>query len=611
MKKRYLIPFCLACLSGSVQAETSLDVAARLARSGAYQLAYQHVERDQPAHGAATWAQWEALRLALLVDLQREPEVLQRLAQSPVLPKDAVALYLPGARAALNSNDSVSARRYLAKFLWSGPTSGDAVDAAQSAALSSVVGDAARILNAERATLFLNDEKTGELWSKFGTGLEGQQIRLPNHAGIAGAVFSSGKTLNIPDAYADPRFNIASDQKSGYFTRSILCVPVFAANGKVIGVLQALNKRSGPFSSDDEPRLRAAAAQAAQVLAGAAGNGADFVEHNLKEARRLVIASFLAERRADQAYLALMRYRQDYAPLAMEEIAVYGEKLLLADGVAEASNWLAQLDQQHPLNLLVHMLSGQLSPEAAVSAARLAIEPPAPPPPDKTTRKTVKTAPPPNKPVGKELAGYWAIIGKAGEQLKNPALQAESLERRLNLAGLAEAGLYGAQPATLWRIYEELGLATANRAHLLIGEDHRWLELAVNSAAPAPLAARALFGFLTQRGARAEIRNAAKVRLVAMLMQKGLDIAAVRLFAGDADAEVMLLEQLQASEKARRSEVLSAFGQAAAGRGEHLRAAEYHLRAATSRDHKRAAENLARAGLHDDARRLYEGWDKP
>ena len=84
------------------------------------------------------------------------------------------------------------------------------------------MGEATRLLNAERSTLFLNDEKTNELWSEVGQGLESVQIRLPNHLGIAGAVFTQGKAINIPYAYADLRFNPAFDKKTGYFTRSIL-----------------------------------------------------------------------------------------------------------------------------------------------------------------------------------------------------------------------------------------------------------------------------------------------------------------------------------------------------------------------------------------------------
>jgi len=123
--------------------------------------------------------------------------------------------------------------------------------------LQRVMGEATRLLNADRSTLFLNDNKTNELWSEVGQGLASMQIRLPNHTGIAGAVFTSGKSINMPYAYADLRFDPAFDKRTGYFTRSILCVPIINKYGKVIGVTQVLNKRGGPFTTDDESRLRA------------------------------------------------------------------------------------------------------------------------------------------------------------------------------------------------------------------------------------------------------------------------------------------------------------------------------------------------------------------
>jgi adenylate cyclase len=135
--------------------------------------------------------------------------------------------------------------------------------------LQKVMGEATRLLNAERSTLFLNDEKTGELWSEVGQGLESVQIRLPNHLGIAGAVFTSGKAINIPYAYADLRFNPAFDKKTGFFTRSILCVPIVNKHGKVIGVTQVLNRRGGPFTGEDESRLRAFTAQISIALENA------------------------------------------------------------------------------------------------------------------------------------------------------------------------------------------------------------------------------------------------------------------------------------------------------------------------------------------------------
>jgi adenylate cyclase len=135
--------------------------------------------------------------------------------------------------------------------------------------LQKVMSEATRMLNAERSTLFLNDEKTAELWSEVGQGLDAMQIRLPNHQGIAGAVFTSGDTINIPYAYADLRFNPAFDTKTGFFTRSILCVPVVNKYGKVIGVTQVLNKRGGPFTNEDEARLRAFTAQVSISLENA------------------------------------------------------------------------------------------------------------------------------------------------------------------------------------------------------------------------------------------------------------------------------------------------------------------------------------------------------
>ena len=135
--------------------------------------------------------------------------------------------------------------------------------------LQKVMGEATRMLDAERSTLFLNDEKTHELWSEVGQGLEAIKLRLPNSLGIAGAVFTSGKAINIPYAYADLRFNPAFDKKTGFFTRSILCVPVVNQQGKVIGVTQVLNKRTGPFTAEDEQRLKAFTAQVSIALENA------------------------------------------------------------------------------------------------------------------------------------------------------------------------------------------------------------------------------------------------------------------------------------------------------------------------------------------------------
>ncbi len=127
--------------------------------------------------------------------------------------------------------------------------------------LQKIIKTITKMLDAERSTLFINDEKTKELFTEVGEGLGVTQIRLPNHLGIAGTVFTSGDTINIPHAYADLRFNPAFDRQTGFFTRSILCIPVLNKEGKTIGVTQVLNKRGGPFTKEDAARLAAFTSQ--------------------------------------------------------------------------------------------------------------------------------------------------------------------------------------------------------------------------------------------------------------------------------------------------------------------------------------------------------------
>jgi adenylate cyclase len=126
-----------------------------------------------------------------------------------------------------------------------------------------------QLLIAERATLFLYDEKSDELFTLYADGIETRQIRVPTHSGIAGAVFTSGRTENITDPYADTRFNQDIDRRTGFQTRSILCVPITNKAGARIGVAQALNKKGGLFTPKDEARLKAFAAQIAVSLENA------------------------------------------------------------------------------------------------------------------------------------------------------------------------------------------------------------------------------------------------------------------------------------------------------------------------------------------------------
>ncbi|MGA8261341.1 MAG: GAF domain-containing protein [Arenicellales bacterium] len=135
--------------------------------------------------------------------------------------------------------------------------------------LNQVIRIVTEMLNADRSSLFMYDSRTGELWSRVAEGLDEKEIRFPSFAGIAGSCFTSGEPINIPDTYADERFNRDVDRRTGYRTRNMLCMPVANKDGRKLGVLQVLNKRKGPFNRNDENRLRAFSYQVAIALENA------------------------------------------------------------------------------------------------------------------------------------------------------------------------------------------------------------------------------------------------------------------------------------------------------------------------------------------------------
>ncbi len=107
------------------------------------------------------------------------------------------------------------------------------------------------IMNTERSTIFLYDNKVNELWSLVATGMDEQKITIPANQGIAGWVFQMKKSLCINDAYNDSRFNSAVDIESGYRTKNLLSIPLINRLGECIGVLQVLNCKFGRFKKQD------------------------------------------------------------------------------------------------------------------------------------------------------------------------------------------------------------------------------------------------------------------------------------------------------------------------------------------------------------------------
>jgi HD-GYP domain-containing protein (c-di-GMP phosphodiesterase class II) len=136
--------------------------------------------------------------------------------------------------------------------------------------LDLVLGHATELLDAERSSLFVLNEDTGELWTTIAQGLVGRTIRVPLGKGIVGHVAQDRQALVIADAYEDPRFNRDVDRETGFRTRSILCCPMLNNQAKCIGVIEVLNKSSGGvFTPYDQELLQALASHAALAIENA------------------------------------------------------------------------------------------------------------------------------------------------------------------------------------------------------------------------------------------------------------------------------------------------------------------------------------------------------
>jgi len=129
------------------------------------------------------------------------------------------------------------------------------------------------LLDADRASLFLVDRARQQLVLQVAQDAPvAGEIRIPLASGIAGAAATTGRTVRVADAYADPRFNPEVDRTTNFRTRSVLCLPLHDTSGNVFAVTQLLNRRDGqPFDENDERRFAEFAASLGILLESLVG----------------------------------------------------------------------------------------------------------------------------------------------------------------------------------------------------------------------------------------------------------------------------------------------------------------------------------------------------
>jgi len=133
--------------------------------------------------------------------------------------------------------------------------------------LELILGRLTDLLEAERSTLYLLDEGSGDLVSRIIVGQHVRSIRLKVGHGVAGIVAKTGKPIRIRDAYLDARFEREWDLLTGFRTTSMLAAPLKNHLGRTIGVIQVLNKKTADeFTFEDEAILSALSTQAAVAI---------------------------------------------------------------------------------------------------------------------------------------------------------------------------------------------------------------------------------------------------------------------------------------------------------------------------------------------------------
>jgi phosphoserine phosphatase len=130
--------------------------------------------------------------------------------------------------------------------------------------LAEVTDAAKRVLHAERASVWLYDRDSDELALRVASDI--QALRIRAGTGLVGTCARTREVINVPDCYADARFDATTDRKSGYRTRSLLALPLIDHKGALVGVMQVLNRSEGVFDAGDEALGKVLAAQCAVAL---------------------------------------------------------------------------------------------------------------------------------------------------------------------------------------------------------------------------------------------------------------------------------------------------------------------------------------------------------
>jgi Nif-specific regulatory protein len=208
--------------------------------------------------------------------------------------------------------------------------------------LEHIAAQAARLVHCERSSIFLWDRPHAQLVARPALGLPNNELRIADNTGVVGRTVHSGEAQLVADVRADPAWNPAIDEATGFKTRNLLCVPMKDRSGACVGAIEVMN-RAGSFAADDETTLEILAEQVVAAL------------ENVRELEALVRATHELDSQARLAArivgesTAIQALRGTVERVARTELPVLilGESGTGKDVVARAIHY-SSARQHHP-----------------------------------------------------------------------------------------------------------------------------------------------------------------------------------------------------------------------------------------------------------------------
>lgn len=234
-----------------------------------------------------------------------------------------------------------------------------------------------------------------------------------------------------------------------------------------------------------------------------------------KEARLLVIESYIVDRQGDAAFRSMLRYQQDFQPIDRETARRFVSALLDLGAAKQAVNWLARLEETDVLKLRLRLGAGIISPKEASTRARaLAAK--------------------------RDDAEVWRALADAARAQNDIPEYVAALERSIQTAPTTASRSADDGARTLWMAYSNLAREAANIAQLLAGDDAGWGDYAARRLDEQPVVARAFFGHLVLNAKQENLEHNAQYQLVSALRKAKLERVALQLFSPAAIAAAKL-----------------------------------------------------------------------